>query len=250
MKESIVIYARQRAALSRLTDAQKGVLFDALLQYAGGVDPTFEDGMVMVAFDFFRAQIDIDSAKYDEVCVKRREAGRKGGQQKQANATKKKQMLPNATKEKQTLANVADNDNENDNVNDNDNEVNNTLTGVKKRARAKKPKEQFEKPTFEELCAYITEKGYIIDPERFYNYYESNGWKVGRNPMRSWKATCANWNADEIKKQQRNGQGTNNDGHPTNEQVIRQTYELIAEAAARPAGYLDTDPFEGIDFSK
>ena len=29
--------------------------------------------------------------------------------------------------------------------------------------------------------------------ERFWNYYESNGWKVGRNAMKDWKATARNW---------------------------------------------------------
>jgi hypothetical protein len=32
---------------------------------------------------------------------------------------------------------------------------------------------------------------------RFYNYYESNGWRVGKNPMKSWQAALANWNSKE-----------------------------------------------------
>lgn len=56
---------------------------------------------------------------------------------------------------------------------------------------------KFRKPTLEEVKAYIKEKGYVFDPEAFMSYYESNGWRVGRNPMKSWKAACAYWNKNE-----------------------------------------------------
>ena len=32
-----------------------------------------------------------------------------------------------------------------------------------------------------------------LECEAFFNFYESNGWKVGRNPMKNWKAALANW---------------------------------------------------------
>ena len=56
------------------------------------------------------------------------------------------------------------------------------------RARAR-----FVKPTVEEVAAYIADKGYAFDAEDFYNFYESNGWRVGKNPMKNWKAACATW---------------------------------------------------------
>ena len=56
---------------------------------------------------------------------------------------------------------------------------------------------KFKKPTLEEVKAYIKEKGYTFDPEAFMSYYDANGWRVGRNPMKSWKAACAYWNKNE-----------------------------------------------------
>lgn len=53
---------------------------------------------------------------------------------------------------------------------------------------------KFRKPTLDELIAYIKEKGYEIDAEAFMSYYDANGWRVGRNLMKSWKAACAYWN--------------------------------------------------------
>lgn len=57
----------------------------------------------------------------------------------------------------------------------------------------------FVKPTLEECTAYANEKGFNWDASRFYNYYESNGWRVGRNPMKNWKAAMSNWNTKEPK---------------------------------------------------
>ena len=219
MKESIVIYARQRTALKRLTDAQRGVLFDALLTYAGGEEPTFTDGMVMIAFDFFRTQIDIDRAKYDEVCEKRREAGRNGGLAKKANATKCYQMLSNESKTKHNNENV--NDNENVNINDNDSVLEATMLPTRTR-------ERFVKPTIEEITAYVAEKGYTFNPQAFFDYYEANGWRVGKNPMKKWKAACANWQRMEQERKQDLRHGNNNE-HPTNSELIRNTYDIITE---------------------
>lgn len=56
-----------------------------------------------------------------------------------------------------------------------------------------KGKNIYMHPTVEEVQAYITEKGYHFSAEEFVAFYESNGWKVGRNPMKSWKAACVTW---------------------------------------------------------
>lgn len=51
----------------------------------------------------------------------------------------------------------------------------------------------FKKPTIEEVEAYCNEKGYPIDPEAFWHFYESKGWMVGKNKMKSWKDACVTW---------------------------------------------------------
>jgi hypothetical protein len=52
---------------------------------------------------------------------------------------------------------------------------------------------RFAPPTPEEVKAYCSERGGKVDPERWLAYYESNGWKVGRNPMKDWKAAVRTW---------------------------------------------------------
>ena len=61
-------------------------------------------------------------------------------------------------------------------------------------------KKRFEKPTFEEVEAYIREKNYDIDANTFFDYYDSCGWTVGKNkPMVDWKASVRFWNSNQKK---------------------------------------------------
>ena len=64
--------------------------------------------------------------------------------------------------------------------------------GVRRAQPADSPK-RFLKPTFDEVKAYCHERGDKVDPERFYNYYESNGWSVGKRSMKDWKAAVRTW---------------------------------------------------------
>ena len=51
----------------------------------------------------------------------------------------------------------------------------------------------FKKPTLEEVKSYCAERKNNVDPEKLFNYYESNGWRVGKNPMKDWKASVRVW---------------------------------------------------------
>lgn len=55
------------------------------------------------------------------------------------------------------------------------------------------PRAPMKRPTLEEVQACIAERGYNVDAELFMNHYESNGWKVGKNPMKSWRAALVTW---------------------------------------------------------
>ncbi len=55
----------------------------------------------------------------------------------------------------------------------------------------------FVRPSFDEVKTFIEEKGLPVDPTAWYSYYESNGWKVGKNPMKKWKPAVWTWVAKE-----------------------------------------------------
>ena len=69
-------------------------------------------------------------------------------------------------------------------------------------AETQSPRSRFKKPTIDEINDYIKEKDLKVDGQYWLDYYESNGWKIGRASMKDWKACLRRWNANEIKKEQ------------------------------------------------
>lgn len=67
-------------------------------------------------------------------------------------------------------------------------------------------KDKFNKPTLDEVIQYCQERKNNIDAEYFIDYYQSVGWKVGRNPMQDWKATVRTWERNEKNKNSGNTQ--------------------------------------------
>lgn len=63
----------------------------------------------------------------------------------------------------------------------------------------KKVSARFKPPTIQELTGHIREKGYSFDAMSFIMFYDSNGWKVGRNKMKSWQSACVTWHKREVK---------------------------------------------------
>lgn len=55
------------------------------------------------------------------------------------------------------------------------------------------PTKRFTAPALEEVKEYCAERKNNVDPERFINYYTANGWKVGKNPMKDWRAAVRSW---------------------------------------------------------
>ena len=62
---------------------------------------------------------------------------------------------------------------------------------------AKEPLKRFTKPTLEEVQAYCQERNNNVDAEKWYNHYEAVGWKVGRSPMKDWKASVRTWERND-----------------------------------------------------
>jgi predicted phage replisome organizer len=68
---------------------------------------------------------------------------------------------------------------------------------------------RFTPPTLEEVIDYCNERQNNVDPEQFIDYYTTNGWKVGKNKMKDWKASIRTWERNGYSKPAKKG---NNDG--------------------------------------
>lgn len=113
-KKSFVLYADLLKSIEHLTNEEKGILFNHLLEYVNDKNPILEDRLVLTAWKPIELQLKRDLVKFEEVRVKRSEAGKKSAelkaQQNSTNSTSVESV-------KQTSTNSTDNVNDNDNVN-------------------------------------------------------------------------------------------------------------------------------------
>ena len=194
-KKSFVMYESWGAAIEKMSNEQAGELIKAIYAYQKDPDAVPEDPALAFVFELIKQQLDTDSQRYKEACAARSEAGKKGGRPK-ANASDKKQMVSEESKKSKCFsekAKKADNDNEYDN-----DLKENTIDGVKEK--------RFAPPTLENVSEYCREMGYTnVDAARFIDFYTSNGWMVGKNRMKDWKAAGRNWDRREKNPQRQDG---------------------------------------------
>lgn len=72
-----------------------------------------------------------------------------------------------------------------------------------------KNRRRFTPPTVDAVAQYCFERGNNVDPQRFVDYYTSNGWKVGKNPMKDWKAAVRTWEQKENPHKQTRAKNSN-----------------------------------------
>lgn len=90
------------------------------------------------------------------------------------------------------------------------------------------PPKRFIPPSFEMVKAYCDERKNSVDPQKWYDHYTSNGWKVGKNAMKDWKAAVRTWERSEY-----GGKKTNSNpktGKPQIPTVSTQESAPISEA--------------------
>ncbi len=67
----------------------------------------------------------------------------------------------------------------------------------------KRESSRFQKPSIDEIRQYCSSRNNSVDPEQFYNFYESKGWTVGKSPMKDWRAAVRTWEKREKEIPQR-----------------------------------------------
>ena len=206
-RKQFTFYASFYKAIQRIKNkTARCAAYDAIASYAlTGEMPDVSRLPDAAAAVFEIAQPVLDSSR------KKAESGSKGGESKgkqseskpQANASKaeangkqvkeqekeQEQMLKESTKEKRTV---------------------------------------FKAPTVEAVAAYCRERKNNVDPQRFVSHYEAVGWKIGKNPMKDWKAAVRTWERNEEKPAKKNYYGDHS--HP-DERTLAAMRQLMEEEA-------------------
>ena len=156
-----------------LSDGELGRLFRALLEYSASGKVPELNGRESVAFDFMAANIDRDAEAYKDTCNRNRENVSKRYERIRPNTTVyETYQEKEEEKEKEELLKK---------------DISNEIS--KKSTRQKK----FVPPTEEEVAAYCLERKNKVDAAYFVDHYTSNGWKVGKQNMKDWKAAVRTW---------------------------------------------------------
>lgn len=178
-REFFKCFHNYRKKIEKLSDQEVGRLFRALMEYSEcGTAPELT-GRESIAFDFIAEDIDRDSAAYSQKCKVNAENGSLGGKRTQANGSERKRSEAKSS-ESDKIEDIRDK----------------TIKEIPTNVGTKKSK-AFQPPTLEEVKARCAEKGYTLDPVAFISHYQSVGWKVGKNPMKDWKASLAGWQSRE-----------------------------------------------------
>ncbi len=175
----VCLYMSYSKSLLPFTDAERGRIVMAMMNYAAtGETPQF-DGNERFIWPSLQNQIDRDIETYQEKCARNRANGLKGGR-----PSKKQMVIPETERflEKPKKAKEKEKEKENNGTD-------------KPPIRTK-----FSPPSTDDVRSFCTENGYCIDPERFVDYYTANGWMVGKNHMEDWKAAVRSWNRKERKE--------------------------------------------------
>lgn len=67
----------------------------------------------------------------------------------------------------------------------------------------KRGSSHFQKPSLDDIRAYCISRGNQVDPEQFFNFYESKGWIIGKSSMKDWRAAVRTWEKREKEIPQR-----------------------------------------------
>ncbi len=87
----------------------------------------------------------------------------------------------------------------------------------------KKVTKRFVPPTIKEISEYCLERKNKVNPERFLSHYESNGWKVGKNKMKDWKAAVRTWERNDFN----NSNGNKDNGQFSDEIAEKRKREVF-----------------------
>lgn len=187
-KPGVMFYFNMRPS-SKLSSMERLQLYDAILDYGQtGEIPNFS-GALGVAWDYIQPTLDEDNARYEATREKRAKAGALGGSAKAKAAKQSKANVANASDAKQDKANAANLANS---IQSNSIQFNSVQL---RESEADKPptRPRFSPPSVRDVADYCREKGYTVDAARFVDYYSSIGWKVGKNPMKDWRAAVRTW---------------------------------------------------------
>lgn len=108
---------------------------------------------------------------------------------------------------------------------------NEDINGVEEKrvTEKKETKKRFTPPTFEEVLSYCNERENNVDPKKWFDFYSSKGWMIGKNKMKDWKAAIRTWENNQSTIKNGTGQQKQHVGNNSNSGVSDDYKRSILE---------------------
>lgn len=199
MRSHLKVYFDFEVKAKEYDDEEKGRLLLAMLRYAKDGTEGNMTGNERFVFPVFKAQIDEDIRVYETKVSNGSNGGRPPVNNRKPNETENNRTEPEETE-----------------------------TAKKEERRNKKEDKResirrFTPPTIEQVTEYCRERNNGVNPVKWFNYYTANGWKVGKNPMKDWKAAVRTWEEGESNNGKHGSSSGGSDGK------IRSAYSFLDE---------------------
>lgn len=206
-RSSFILLLEHVHTMEELTDAEFGQFVRAYATYVeNGTEPDFTDRSMRMMWKTVKAFDEMNVQKYSSTSEARQESGRKGAEKrwksdsKTIDANSKNSNCHNANSKNSLSVSESESESVYKEIS--------PSGDIKKGADAPTPTPEtktarFHPPDIAEVKAYFIAKGGTsAQAERFFSYYESNGWRVGKNPMKKWKAAASGWISRDAEQKQ------------------------------------------------
>jgi hypothetical protein len=171
-KKSIIVYADWINIFDELEDAEAGKLIKHFFRYVNDMNPEAPDRLTKLLFAPIKQVLKRDLIKYED----KREKNRQNALIRWDN---KDAIASDGTK---SDANHADSGSDSDSVSDSDKEKN------------------IIPPPLFLITQYCKERNNGIDAEYFFDWYQTRGWKIGKDKMKDWQSAVRTWEKRNNKK--------------------------------------------------
>lgn len=196
-KKTFLMYSDVINYIDGLNDHQVAQLYKATLCYANGLPVEIDDAEVKGIWRVIKHNMDQTDAAYQEQCDRNKENIRKRYNKKVTESTEEYEAVQDATTCYENYDRIRPNTTEYDRNNDNDNDNDIKEKVLSNDSTKKKTAKRFVPPSVDEVRDYCHERRNRVNADAFIAFYESNGWKVGKNSMKDWKAAVRTWEQRE-----------------------------------------------------
>ena len=176
MRDSFIFYKSFYEGIKELEPSVQCEIYNAIMEFEFNKNEVELSGIAKAIFTLIKPQLEANDKRYENGC----KGGAPKGNQNAKKTTKKQPKNNQETTKKQP------NENENENDNDNKKEI---------------YKERFKKPTLEEVKEYCKQRNSSVNPNVFYEYFETGNWVDSKgNKVKNWKQKIITWEKQQPKQ--------------------------------------------------